>query len=77
MAVNESRSLNEELGEGLTDGLVRKLNPDRSGTREDERMRLAARERAKFVPWVRIWSEDAAVKAEKEAVSTYTTLFGK
>lgn len=76
MAVNESRSLNGELAEGLTDGLVRKLNPDRSGTSDDERSRLAARERARFVPWVRIWSEDAAVKAEKEAVARYTTLFG-
>lgn len=75
MAVNESRNLREELNEGLTDGLVRKLNPDRSSN-SDDRTALAARERARMVPWVRIWTPDAAIKAEKEAVDRYTTLFG-
>ena len=76
MAVNESRNLREDLYEGLTDGLVRKLSPNRGGTNSSERAALAARERAQFVPWVRIWSADAALTAEKEAVDRYTTLFG-
>jgi hypothetical protein len=31
MAVNETRSLNRELAEGITDGVVKKLTPDRGG----------------------------------------------
>jgi hypothetical protein len=31
MAVNESRSLNGDLREGLTDGVVKKATPDRGG----------------------------------------------
>lgn len=31
MAVNESRSMNADLREGLTDGVVKKLTPDRGG----------------------------------------------
>jgi len=31
MAVNESRSLNADLQEGLTDGIVIKRTPDRGG----------------------------------------------
>ena len=34
MAVNESRSLNTDLKEGLTDGLVIKRTPDRGGETE-------------------------------------------
>lgn len=35
MAVNESRSMNGELKEGITDGIVKKLAPNRSGTPND------------------------------------------
>ena len=35
MAVNESRSLNHDLLEGLTDGIVKKLAPNRGGTPND------------------------------------------
>ncbi len=35
MAVNESRSMNQELAEGLTDGVVKKLAPNRSGFPND------------------------------------------
>lgn len=31
MAVNETRSMNGDLREGLTDGVVKKLTPDRGG----------------------------------------------
>lgn len=31
MAVNETRSLNGDLREGITDGVVKKLTPDRGG----------------------------------------------
>jgi hypothetical protein len=34
MAVNESRSLNVDLKEGLTDGIVIKRTPDRGGAPE-------------------------------------------
>ena len=33
MAVNETRSMNADLREGLTDGVVKKLEPDRGGAR--------------------------------------------
>lgn len=31
MAVNESRSMNADLREGITDGMVKKPTPDRGG----------------------------------------------
>jgi hypothetical protein len=31
MAVNESRSMNNDLREGITDGMVKKATPDRGG----------------------------------------------
>ncbi len=31
MAVNETRSMNADLREGITDGMVKKSNPDRGG----------------------------------------------
>jgi len=31
MAVNETRSLNADLREGITDGMVKKATPDRGG----------------------------------------------
>lgn len=34
MAVNESRSMNADLKEGLTDGVVKKIAPDRGGVVE-------------------------------------------
>lgn len=34
MAVNESRSMNADLREGLTDGVVKKIAPDRGGVVE-------------------------------------------
>ena len=34
MAVNESRSMNADLREGLTDGTVKKLAPNRGGVIE-------------------------------------------
>ena len=36
MAVNESRNLNAELKEGLTDGAVKKQHPDRGGAYEPD-----------------------------------------
>lgn len=35
MAVNESRSMNADLREGITDGMVKKPNPDRGGFPND------------------------------------------
>lgn len=35
MAVNETRSLNGDLAEGLTDGVVKKLTPDRGGVTDE------------------------------------------
>lgn len=35
MAVNESRSMNNDLREGITDGTVKKVNPNRGGTPND------------------------------------------
>ena len=35
MAVNESRSMNGDLREGITDGIVKKVNPNRGGTPND------------------------------------------
>ena len=34
MAVNETRSMNADLREGLTDGVVKKSTPDRGGVVE-------------------------------------------
>lgn len=36
MAVNESRSMNADLREGITDGVVKKVNPNRGGTPNDD-----------------------------------------
>jgi len=36
MAVNETRSLNNDLREGLTDGVVKKVNPNRGGFPNDD-----------------------------------------
>lgn len=35
MAVNESRSMNAELREGITDGWIKKIAPNRGGDRKD------------------------------------------
>ena len=35
MAVNESRSMNNDLREGITDGMVKKATPDRGGDQFD------------------------------------------
>jgi len=35
MAVNDSRSMNADLIEGITDGMVKKANPDRGGFPND------------------------------------------
>ncbi len=35
MAVNESRSLNGDLKEGITDGVIKKLAPNRGGSNTD------------------------------------------
>lgn len=55
MAVNESRNLNDELSQGLTDGLVRKLTPDRGGSTEDHNSADTARLHQMYVPYVREW----------------------
>ena len=36
MAVNETRSMNADLREGITDGMVKKASPDRGGTPNDD-----------------------------------------
>lgn len=36
MAVNETRSMNGDLREGLTDGVVKKLTPDRGGVTDKD-----------------------------------------
>lgn len=36
MAVNETRSLNADLREGLSDGVVKKVSPNRGGTPNDD-----------------------------------------
>ncbi|NDC89085.1 MAG: hypothetical protein EB075_09825 [Bacteroidetes bacterium] len=36
MAVNETRSLNQDLREGITDGMVKKASPDRGGFPNDD-----------------------------------------
>lgn len=36
MAVNESRSMNADLREGITDGVLKKVNPNRGGTPNDD-----------------------------------------
>ena len=36
MAVNETRSLNGDLREGITDGVVKKIAPDRGGSLSNE-----------------------------------------
>lgn len=35
MAVNESRNMTEELKEGVTDGWIKKVAPNRGGDRKD------------------------------------------
>jgi hypothetical protein len=35
MAVNETRSMNADLREGITDGVVKKVAPNRGGTPND------------------------------------------
>jgi len=36
MAVNETRNMNDELREGITDGIVKKINPNRGGFPNDD-----------------------------------------
>lgn len=36
MAVNETRNMNADLREGLTDGVVKKINPNRGGFPNDD-----------------------------------------
>jgi len=36
MAVNETRSMNVDLREGITDGMVKKMNPNRGGFPNDD-----------------------------------------
>lgn len=36
MAVNESRNMNQDLREGITDGVVKKVNPNRGGFPNDD-----------------------------------------
>lgn len=36
MAVNEYRSMNQDLREGVTDGVVKKINPNRGGYPNDD-----------------------------------------
>lgn len=36
MAVNETRNMNMDLREGITDGIVKKLNPNRGGFPNDD-----------------------------------------
>ena len=35
MAVNESRNMNQDLREGITDGVIKKLTPNRGGFPND------------------------------------------
>lgn len=43
MAVNESRSMNNDLREGITDGMVKKATPDRGGDLFDAHCATAVR----------------------------------
>lgn len=43
MAVNESRSMNDDLREGITDGMVKKVAPDRGGDLFDAHCAAAVR----------------------------------
>jgi hypothetical protein len=43
MAVNESRSMNADLREGITDGMVKKVAPDRGGDLFDAHCASAVR----------------------------------
>lgn len=36
MAVNETRNMNQDLREGITDGMVKKINPNRGGFPNDD-----------------------------------------
>jgi hypothetical protein len=36
MAVNETRNMNADLREGITDGMVKKVSPDRGGFPNDD-----------------------------------------
>lgn len=36
MAVNETRNMNADLREGITDGVVKKVNPNRGGFPNDD-----------------------------------------
>jgi hypothetical protein len=76
MAVNETRSLNAELTEGLTDGLVFKMNPNRSGTTADAEAVAAAQFAEMYIPWVREWSPTAMIKSQKWAENRARNLFG-
>ncbi len=40
MAVNESRSMNADLREGLTDGVVKKVAPNRGGVVEVDELKV-------------------------------------
>lgn len=39
--VNETRSLNQDLHEGITDGMVKKINPNRGGFPNDDHCMMA------------------------------------
>jgi len=43
MAVNDSRSMNNDLREGITDGMVKKVAPDRGGVLFDAHCASAVR----------------------------------
>jgi hypothetical protein len=74
--VNETGSLYGNLAEGATDGLVQKLLPNRGGKTSDSESKRAVTEAERYIPWVREWSPEAMLAAQKRAEARYMTLFG-
>lgn len=75
--VNETRNLHGELLEGLTDGLVVKLLPNRGGSVTADRQSAEAAVFAeRYVPWVREWTPSAMREAQHWAEGRIAGQFG-
>jgi hypothetical protein len=61
MAVNQTRSMNQDLAEGISDGVVKKLTPDRGGLQDSAE--IAAVKSALHEIYDSVWSDVAMSQA--------------
>ena len=72
MAVNESRSMNSDLQEGITDGYVKKVAPDRGGIPNDDLSAYLAKDARHDV----LYDDTVSQRAKALAGKRITTIKG-